>query len=115
MIDNFLNFYNTLLGIEIAVFGIISAVIFVFVQLVYSKFSYKLINSILANKWLVGFYLLSFIDLLLTSIGSIFLLFNEHNYFPNINFGFNKIILSQYYVLICILLILISFIFFTFC
>ena len=112
MIDNFLNFFNTLLGIEIAIFGIISAVILVFIQLVHSKFSYKLIDSILTNKYLILFYLLSFIDLLLTSMGSYFLLIGKHNFFPTINFRLNEIILNQYYGLSCISLIFISIFFF---
>lgn len=110
--DNLLSFLNTLLGIEVAVFGIISAVILVFIQLVYSNFSYKHIGYILKNGWLILFFVFSIIDLILTFVGSYYLSFNGNVFTPESSQIIGSIVTSQVYVLICWGLIFISISFF---
>lgn len=109
---NLLNYYNTLFGIEIAIFGIISAVILVFIQLVYSNYSYRHISHILANRWLKLYFVFSTIDLLITSAGSYFLSLGHHDIFPGIYLGTDLIITNQFYALVCLLLIFLSISFF---
>jgi hypothetical protein len=110
--DNLLNYFNTLLSIEVAIFGIISAVILVFIQLVYSNYTYKHIGHILKNKYLTFFFIFSTIDLLLTSGGSYFLSLAGHNHFPNLFLSATNLITNEFYALVCLLLIFISISFF---
>lgn len=105
-------FYNNLFAIEIAVFGIISAVVLVFVQLVYSSFSYRHIGSLLKNRYLILYFIFSSLDLLLTAAGSYFLSFKHHDLFPGIYLYTDLIINSSYYALVCLLLIFLSISFF---
>ena len=81
------NFFNTLFGIEVTIFGIISAVILVFIQLIYSNYSYKHISHILRNKYLVLFIIFSTVDLLLTSVASFILSF--YHWFSSNKIGNN--------------------------
>lgn len=111
-VGNLLNYYNTLFGIEIAIFGIISAVILVFIQLIYSNYSYKHISHILTNHWLLLYFLFSTIDLFITSAGSYFLSLDYHNIVPGIYFATDIILMNQFYSLFCLLLIFISIFFF---
>ena len=106
--DNLASFYNSLLGIEIAIFGIICAVIIVFIQLLFSTYSYKHIGYILRNKYLLSFFSISAIDLTITSMCSYFLSLSNHNLFPRINFDIDEIIQNQFSPLCCILLLAIS-------
>ena len=73
--DSVVSFYNTLFSIEIAVFGIIAAAIFVFLQIVYSQFSYREVFAILRNRLLVFYLIISTITLLFTAAGSLVLSF----------------------------------------
>lgn len=75
--DSIAGFYNNLFTIEIAVFGIIAAAIFVFLQIVYSQFSYREVYGIFKNVFLILFLITSFITLLLTAGGSLILSFPE--------------------------------------
>lgn len=111
-IGNLLNYYNTLFGIEIAIFGIISAVILVFIQLIYSNYSYRHIGHILTNRWLLLYFFFSTVDLIITSAGSYFLSIGPHNIIPGIYFATGIIISNQFYSLSCLLLIFISILFF---
>lgn len=111
-ISNLVNYYNTLLNTEIAVFGIISAVILVFIQLVYTNYSYKNISEVIKNKYIISFFVSSILDLLLTSAGSYFLSVNPHNLIPFIDFNSNSIVSNQIYALFCLVLIFISIYFF---
>lgn len=109
---NLLNYYNTLFGIEIAIFGIISAVILVFIQLVYSNYSYRHISHILTNRWLIMYFVFSTVDLLITAAGSYFLSLGRHDIIPSIYFASDIIVSNQFYSLACLLLIFISIAFF---
>ena len=73
--DSTIEFYNNLFMIEIAVFGIIAAAIFVFVQVVYSQFSYREVINIFKNGLIIGYLFLSTITLIFTAIGSLLLSF----------------------------------------
>jgi hypothetical protein len=77
--DSIVSFYNNLFAIEIAVFGIIAAAIFVFLQIVYSQFSYREVYGIFKNVFLVLYLIISTITLLLTAAGSLLLSFPELN------------------------------------
>jgi len=107
-VSNLLYYYNELFGIEIAIFGIISAVILVFIQLIYSSYSYRHIGHILTNRWLLLYFFFSTIDLVITSAGSYFLSLGSHNIIPSIYFATDIIISNQFYSLACLLLIFIS-------
>jgi len=100
-----LTYYNSLFGIEIAIFSVISAVILVFIQLVYSNYSYKYVYLILKNRWLLCYWIVSIIDLLATSAGSYFLLFNSQKLVPGQYPSMILIISNPYYALFCMLLI----------
>lgn len=73
--DSVVSFYNTLFSIEIAVFGIIAAAIFVFLQIVYSQFSYREAYAIFKNRVLLLYLVISTVTLLLTAAGSLILSF----------------------------------------
>ncbi|MGA2158237.1 MAG: hypothetical protein ABSG90_03355 [Dehalococcoidia bacterium] len=77
--DLITGFYNNLFTIEIAVFGIIAAAIFVFLQIVFSQFSYREVYAIFNNVFLILFLIVSAITLLLTAGGSLLLSFHELN------------------------------------
>ena len=77
--DSVIAFYNNLFTIEVAVFGIIAAAVFVFIQIVYSQFSYRGIYLLFKNTLLILYFILSTSSLLLTAIGSFILSF------PNID------------------------------
>lgn len=111
-VSNLTGFYNSLFGIEIALFGIISAVILVFIQLIYSNYSYKHINHILTNKWFVFYVGLSTVDLLITAAGSYFLSLTNHDLIPKFYLRTDIIVSSPWYALVCLLLIFISIVFF---
>lgn len=111
-VSNLLNFYNTLFGIEIAIFGIISAVIFVFVQLLFSGYSYKHILHILSDRWLILYFIVSLIDLLMIAVASYYLSLPQTDLFPQVNFQ-TQLLIHPLYAFLCLALIFISVIFFT--
>ncbi|HUV81269.1 MAG TPA: hypothetical protein VMW21_01985 [Patescibacteria group bacterium] len=81
------NFYNNLFTIEIAVFGIIAAAIFVFLQIIYSQFSYREISVIFKNTYLILYFLLSTLTLILTAAGSLLLSFPSYKFITtNVDF-----------------------------
>ena len=63
------NFYDNLLSIEVAIFGIIAATILVFVQIIHGKFSHKEVH-VIYNFYFRLYLLLSFSTLLATTIGT---------------------------------------------
>lgn len=100
-LENLQNFYSTLFEIEITIFGIISAVIFVFIQLVYTYYSYNHIGQILKNKWLIIFYICIILSLILSAVGALVQTFSIQKYLLEIT---NEYI----YGLLCLSLIFIS-------
>ena len=89
-INSIANFYNNLFSIEIAVFGIIAAIIFVLLQIVYSHFSYREIKRIFKNPILIPGLALSIATLIFTAIGSFRLSFPQMNpwLFQNVTISF---------------------------
>jgi len=72
-------FYNNLFGIEITVFGIITAGIFVFLQILHSNFSYK--DMLLSFKWvsLATYSVLSVFVILITGLGALHFAMGIHD------------------------------------
>lgn len=109
---NYLNFYNLLFSTEIAVFGIISAVILVFVQLIYSNYSYRQIWHVIKNKYLVLFFGFSIIDLLMTAAGIFLLVVGGSSAFRVFHFSPESVITHPIYAFVCLALIFVSISFF---
>jgi hypothetical protein len=111
------SFYNSLFTIEIAVFGIIAAAIFVFLQIVYSQFSYREINGIFKNVFLISFLIIGAVTLLLTAGGALLLSFPSLNLTVAGNFSLKDIFLNwvtAFYLLFSFFLSLAIFGVFTF-
>lgn len=106
-VSNLINYYNTLFGIEVAIFGITSAVIFVFIQLLFSAYSYKHILHLIKDKWLLLYFFSSLLVLLMTSLASYFLSVLHRDIVPGINFH-TSVVESPIYAFICLLLIFFS-------
>lgn len=106
--DGIVNFYNSLLGIEIAIFGIICAVIFVFIQISFSTYSFKHIGHILSDKLLRLYILVSIVNIFMTSAGSFFLSFRHHDLIPFVYLYTDTILSHPYYVLSCLVLVFAS-------
>ncbi|MDD5312743.1 MAG: hypothetical protein PHO26_06895 [Dehalococcoidia bacterium] len=77
--DSIINFYNNLFVIELTVFGIIAASFLVFLQIVYSQFSFREVSIIVPKPWLVSYLCFSVLSLLLTATGSLILSFPYFN------------------------------------
>ena len=107
-----LSFYSTLLTIEFTVFGIIAAVIFTFIQIIYSSFSYREIKIIYCNPLLIIYFALSIITLLATVIASYSLSFPDHNFIPNYNLNANAFFHNAFISIIILQLFLSSIIIF---
>ena len=92
-------FYNNLFTVEITVFGIIAAAIFVFLQIVYSQFSYREVFIIFKNKYLASYFVLSTFTLITTGFSSLLLSFPSHNFIPAVNFNINGLMFNEYFAL----------------
>lgn len=115
--DSITSFYNNLFAIEIAVFGIIAAAIFVFLQIVYSQFSYREVYGIFKNVFLLLFLTISIATLLLTAAGSLLLSFPEFNPILGTNLAIKDILrdwVMAFSLLFSFLLSLALFVVFTF-
>jgi len=73
--DSISSYYNTLFTIEISVFGIIAAAFFVFLQIVYSQYSYREVNIIIKNGVLITYFIVSSITTLMTAVGTFLVAF----------------------------------------
>jgi len=93
-------FYTTTLGIEIAIFSIITAVIFVFMQLIYLNYSYKHLGFIFITPLFISFFILSFLTFIITAFGFLSIFFTPENEI--------QIFLSNIYVFIAILVMIIA-------
>lgn len=85
--ESIATFYQMLFTAEIAIFGILAAALFVFVQLVYGHFSYRHISVVLKNLSLSVYAILSTVTLIATGVASFSLSFQHHNLFPQYNFA----------------------------
>lgn len=102
------SFYSTLFGIEIAVFGIITAALFVFIQLVYSNFSHKQIKPIFKDYFLISYFVLSILNLLITGIATLLISLGEYDFIPSLNLSTSVVFFSPYFALFCLILNFIS-------
>lgn len=109
---NLLDYYNLLFTTEIAVFGIISAVILVFVQLVFSNYSYRQIWHVIKDRWLLLFFFFSSVDLLMTSGAVYFLVWGRSSLLAGAYSYLQPVVRHPLYALACLLLIFVSICFF---
>ena len=109
---NLINYYSLLFSTEIAVFGIIGAVILVFVQLVYSNYSYRHISHIIKNTYLILFLFFSVIDLVITATAIYILVVGVFGPFTVIEHWLESLVVNPIYALACLLLIFVSISFF---
>lgn len=79
--DAAVSFYNNLFTVEITVFGIIAAALFVFLQIVYTQFSYRETHLVFRNILLILYFVISTFTLLLTVASSFLLTFPAINLF----------------------------------
>lgn len=101
-------FFLTLFGIEVTIFGVISAVVLVFVQLVYSNFSYRDIRIVFADFFLILYIVFAAFALGLTIVASLSLSLGSHDLVPHVNFGIKELIANDYYATACLALVILS-------
>lgn len=105
------SYYSLLFSTEITVFGIISAVILVFVQLIYSNYSYRQIWNVFKDPGIKLFFGLCALDLLMTAAAVYILLV-----YPTIiylgPFSSIGVVTHPLYAFSCLLLIGVSILFF---
>lgn len=89
------NFYNNLLGIEITILGIITAGIFVFIQILHSNFSHKDLSLSLRRISIVLYFFLSVSLIVLTGIGALHFAMSPHDLIPRWNLGLKDIFESD--------------------
>jgi len=106
--DNLANFYSNILGIEITVLGIISAAIFVFLQILHSNFSYKVMMFSLKRISLVIYAVLSILVILVTSLGTLHFTMGAHDFIPQWNLYSFCFFESNYTVAVLFLFFLLS-------
>lgn len=112
MDGNLVNFYNNLFAIEIAVYGIITAVVFVFVQLIYSKYAPPNIKSFFKDIYLIGYLILSALVSVFTATASLLLSLGEHDIFPFLHLYSVQIFTWQYTGILCLVAMFLSICFF---
>ena len=84
-VNSVASFHQTLFTSEIAVFGVLAATLFVFVQIIYGYFSYRHIGIIMKSPSLVAYLILSSATIIITGIAALSLSFpkeqiNSYNY-----------------------------------
>ncbi len=89
------DFYNNLLGIEITILGIITAGIFVFIQILHSNFSHKDLTLSLRRISIVFYFLLSALLIVTTGIGALHFAMSPHDLIPRWNLGIKTIFESD--------------------
>ncbi|MFA5009792.1 MAG: hypothetical protein WC553_00985 [Patescibacteria group bacterium] len=86
------NYYNSLLGIEVAVLGICVAVFFVFIQIIYSRFSDREVQLILKDTVLIIFMLLSVVLLGWTAFAGLSLTLGQYDFVPQYYFHTQELV-----------------------
>lgn len=76
------NFYHTLFTVEITLLSIVAAAVFVFVRILYNRFSHYEASAILKNNWLITYFVISFFTLLYTATGLLITSFPNSNPIP---------------------------------
>lgn len=93
--ESIATFYQMLFTAEIAIFGILAAALFVFIQLVYGHFSYRHISIVLRSLSLIVYAVLSSSTMVITGIASFSLSFQHHDLFPQYNFTLQTIFTNE--------------------
>lgn len=96
------SFYNNLFGVEITVLGIITAAIFVLIQSLHSNFSYHHILSLIKRPLLVLYSTVAVATVLITSISSLLLSLDRHNFISKYDLEIDRYLVQEY-VALCIL------------
>jgi hypothetical protein len=89
-------FYNNLLTIQVTVFGIIAAAIFVLVQLAHSTFSGRHNLRVLRDPYLIAYLISTGVALLLTAIASLLLSLDRHDFISSFNLRSRLIVTSNW-------------------
>jgi hypothetical protein len=95
MVESLAAFYNNLFAVEITAFGIIAAVILVFMQLFHSQFSYRQVSIIFRNIFFIVVFLTSVVAIAGTGMASVLLALPSHDFVPKMNFHTREIFLND--------------------
>jgi len=90
------DFYNTLLSTEIAVFGIMTAALFVFTEMVYGQLAYKGVSAVFRSRLLWFSIVLGGATFLFTAAASLLLSFPSFDFVPHFNFGSRQFFRNGY-------------------
>jgi len=77
-LSSILSFHQTLFTSEIAIFGILAATLFVFIQIIYGYFSYRHISIIIKSPSLIAYLILSTLTIILTGVVALKLAFSNN-------------------------------------
>jgi hypothetical protein len=88
-------FYNNLFTIQVTVFGIIIAAVFVLVQIA-AAFSDRHSLRLLTDRILIIYFILSVPTLVLTATGGLLLSFQKHNFVPFWNLHFRPLLTASW-------------------
>lgn len=91
-----MEFYGTLLSIEVTILGIIAASIFVLLQMLHSNYSYKDMLISLRGSSLIVFSTLSTLLILFTAFGLLHYAMGSHDLIPRWNLGLTYIFSNDY-------------------
>lgn len=105
------SFFSTLFTLEVTVFGIFTAAILVFVQLVYANYSYKLVSLIFRGLYFWLYILFSIVGVLLTGAINFLAAFSKHD-FSGFDFQTNELISNPALGGICLFIFLGTIVFF---
>jgi hypothetical protein len=106
-----IDFFGSLFNLEITFFGIFIAALFVFYELVYSKYPLSKFKFLLRNSDLILFTIFIVFSILCSSSAYFYLVYDV-DMIPDYNFGVTSILSSHFYGLFCIFLFGISILFF---
>jgi len=106
-----IEFYGSLFNLEITFFGIFIAAMFVFYELVYSKYPLSKFRFLLRNPDLILFTFFILSSMIFSSLAYFCLVYNT-DIIPSYNFGLKSIIIGHSYGLFCIFLFVVSILFF---
>lgn len=102
--DTILDLYKFIFNLEMALLGIVSACLFVFVQLIYTRFPSREIRRISSMKLLYIFLFIIISSLAISAIGSFLLSLGKHDFFKNYDFGLKVILEDPGFLLLNFLL-----------
>ena len=103
---NILSFYSNLLTIEITVFLAVLATIFVFIQLLYSNYSFRYVSYIFKDTILIFYFIISIVVVAFTSLGVLSIILEKYTFIFINTYSIISVI-SGFFLSICILIIFI--------